>query len=115
MPHGGHCEHGALAVDLRMPKQALGGDKSFKLMAAHPTDALLWGNTSSPRPSHLCSSLQPTAIILSHHAIFPHPVFFLPPTHFFLNPLPNTCALSIPARLALAAPQMCWKGAFSLR
>lgn len=55
--HGEHCEHGALAVVFRMPKQALGGDKSFKLMAAHPTDALLWGNTSSARPSHLCSSL----------------------------------------------------------
>lgn len=57
VPHGERCEHGALAVVFRMPKQALGGDKSFKLMAAHPTDALLWGNTSSARPSHLCSSL----------------------------------------------------------
>lgn len=57
VPHGEHCEHGALAVVFRMPKQALGGDKSFKLMAAHPTDALLLGNTSSARPSHLCSSL----------------------------------------------------------
>lgn len=55
----------------RMPKQALRGDKSFKLMAVHQTHALLYGNTSLP-----------VLLPLFLAAVFPHCHHSFSPYHF---------------------------------